>query len=103
MFVFRLALALGHTARELLEKMSSRELSEWLAYYGLEPFGDERADLRAGIISSTIANANSNHRFKPSDFMPDFRGRYSAASEFDPYELARNIQRTVDLIEAKKP
>lgn len=45
-----------------------------MAYYSLEPFGEERADLRAGIISSTIANVNrGKHKpFKPTDFMPKF-------------------------------
>ncbi len=40
----------------------------------MEPFGEERADLRAGIIASTIANsaAHSPGGFKPADFMPTF-------------------------------
>lgn len=43
----------------------------------MEPFGEERADLRAGIIASTIANANRDPKrrrkpYKPEDFMPKF-------------------------------
>jgi hypothetical protein len=60
---------------EVLDKHSSRELSEWAAYLQLEPHGEERADLRAGIVASTIANANrkkGGKAFKPSDFMPKF-------------------------------
>lgn len=39
----------------------------------MSPFGDERADLQAGIIASTIANVNRGRNttaFKPEDFMP---------------------------------
>lgn len=58
-----------------MERVSSAELSEWIEYYRLEPFGEERADLRAGIVASTIANCHVGKRgkaFKPSDFMPFF-------------------------------
>lgn len=56
--------------------MSSAQLAEWMAYAKLEPFGEERADLRAGIIASVIANVNRDPKkqrpFKPEDFMPKF-------------------------------
>lgn len=61
--------------REVLEKHTSRELTEWLAYLQLEPQGEERADLRAGIIASTIANVNrkkGTRAFRPDEFMPKF-------------------------------
>jgi len=79
-FYFRLALALGCTVEELLDRITALELDEWLAYYNLEPWGEERADLRAGIISSTIANCRpfrkrSSKSFKPKHFMPTFRRR----------------------------
>lgn len=40
----------------------------------MEPFGEDRADLRAGIIAATIANSAAHSRggYKPSDFMPTF-------------------------------
>jgi hypothetical protein len=58
--------------------MSSREFSEWMAFHDLEPFGEERADLRAGIVASTVANANRDPKkkrkaYKPEDFMPKFK------------------------------
>lgn len=56
--------------------MSWEQFSEWQEYYTLEPFGEERDDLRAGTIASVIANVNRDPRrgvaFKPSDFMPKF-------------------------------
>lgn len=55
--------------------MSHEELLEWGDYYALEPFGEMRADLRAGSICSTIANVNRDpakraQAYVPSDFMP---------------------------------
>ncbi|MFA5162089.1 MAG: DUF4035 domain-containing protein [Elusimicrobiales bacterium] len=65
------------TVGELLGRISSRELTEWQAYYGIEPFGEERADLRAGIIAATGANVfrgKGIKPYKPQDFMPKFGG-----------------------------
>ena len=46
---------MGYTVSELLSRLDSRELSEWVAYSTLEPFGDARADLRAAsIVQSNI-------------------------------------------------
>jgi hypothetical protein len=65
--------------RELLNGMDSRELSEWLAYYGINPWGPERADLRAGVVAATVANCLSDKGgFKPSDFVP----KYGPPQEF---------------------
>ena len=60
------------TVQEIGERMSGRELQEWIAFDRISPFGDERADLRSGIVSSVIANANRSRGepFRPSDFMP---------------------------------
>ena len=63
------------TVGEMLTRMSSRELSEWMAYATLEPFGEERADLRAGIVASTVANVHRGKGDKPippTDFLPKF-------------------------------
>ena len=61
------------TVKQMLESISSKELSEWAAYYSIEPFGYFRsADLPAGIIASTIANCNRTKHsksFSPKDFM----------------------------------
>lgn len=55
--------------------MDSEEISEWVAMYRIMPFGEERSDLRAGIIASTTANVmrgKGGKVFSPSDFMPNF-------------------------------
>jgi hypothetical protein len=65
------------TVRELLARANSRELSEWMAFASLEPFGDARGDLQAAIVASTVANTARDPKkrrrpFAPADFVPDF-------------------------------
>jgi hypothetical protein len=64
---------LGWSVSELEERIESHELTEWQIYEAIEPFGEQRADLRAGIIASTIANVNrgkGQKAFTATDFMP---------------------------------
>jgi len=62
---------------DLLERMSACEFDDWQRFAAIESFGEERADLRMGILASVIANSNRdpNQRpqpFAPSDFIPHF-------------------------------
>jgi hypothetical protein len=101
-----LALALGKTARQLLSELTSEEITEWQAYYELEPFGELVADQRHGIAQATLANLKRDPRkrpdaFKPEDFLPwHAKHRQKAASadgEFhaDPEAQARLIKRSL--------
>lgn len=75
LFAYRLALALGQPDVDaMLAGLTTRQFLGWQHYAAVEPFGEERADLRAGIISATIANvfAGKSRSFKPADFMPRF-------------------------------
>lgn len=59
-------------------------MSEWLAYYTVEPFGEYRADLRSAITSCVIANANRGKNkppFKVADFMPSFEKKKPMSSD----------------------
>lgn len=53
--------------------MTSAEFAEEMAYYRLDPWGEERADLRAGIIASlvdaTIPRKHGRPR-SPAQLMP---------------------------------
>ena len=42
------------TVSEMLGRMDSTELAEWMAYDRIEPFGDQRADLRSAILCQQI-------------------------------------------------
>lgn len=73
-FLFRLALQLGFPHPDhLLRCLDSHQLSEWIVFAGLEPFGDLRADFRAGQIAATLANVHRSkdtEPFQASDFFP---------------------------------
>ena len=58
--------------REFYERLTWRELRELEIAYGLEPWGETRADLRAGIIASASVapHVRRGSNPKPIDFMP---------------------------------
>lgn len=81
--------------------MSSAELSEYMAYDHFEPIGEARADLRAGIVASTVANFAANPPRKPAkpvDYMPfahSFKDAQEAIELQDPAEHAKLIGKTL--------
>lgn len=84
------------TVRELLAQIDSRELSEWWAFYQLEPWGCETEDLRSGVVAATVANANRDPKkryraYQPTDFMPS-RGAPAAREEQSWEEQARILE-----------
>ena len=75
-----------------------------MAYDSLEPFGEERADLRMGVIASTIANVNrgkNTKAFSAQDFMPKF----GQQEEEEPYKQSTEEIKKVmmGIVEASKP
>lgn len=76
--MFRLALAFGCTVKELSEKINSRELTEWMAYYSIEPWGSIVEGYRDALTCATIANSGllqaspktlKKKPFHPEDFL----------------------------------
>ena len=68
------------------QEVDAREFETWLAYSQLEPWDETRADLRAGIIASTLANSHRGKDeapFRPSDFMPQYGVEPDAAVDED--------------------
>jgi hypothetical protein len=68
-----LARSLGFPSRRALySAMTAAELIEWEVMYGLDPWGEERADLRNGLLCSLT---DACHRSKgtarsPIEYMP---------------------------------
>jgi len=61
------------TKKELLSRMDSYEIQEWIEKNKIEPL-EYRADLRAGTICAVIANVfrgKGQKSYKPTDFMPE--------------------------------
>lgn len=68
----------------MLRRMSSRELTEWMAFYALEPFGGDHAYLGDAITASTVANVNrkkGSKATKPGDFIPKFEREAQTVDE----------------------
>lgn len=65
------------TVAELLSRISSRELTEWMALDAIEPVGDRRLDVLAAIQMALIANINRDRKkrkkpYSAEDFMPQW-------------------------------
>lgn len=63
------------TVAELGVRMSSREFVEWMAYYRIDPFGEDRADLRQAMTTAAVHNTIEAQRKNPkwkkaTDFLP---------------------------------
>jgi len=54
-------MSVARTQREI----SSREFGEWMAYDEISPGDPERADLRAALISCTMANVMKTKKGRP--------------------------------------
>ena len=71
----------------MMNEMSGEQFMAWVAYAELEPFGEERADLRSGIVASVIANVNRDPKkgkaYSPSDFIPKFGAEKKVAPTTD--------------------
>lgn len=74
------------SVRRAQREVDSREFSEWQAFWQMEPWGEGRGDLRAGIIASTMANlwrGADTPPFTPQDFMPQLDRQSTEADDPD--------------------
>ena len=63
------------SVRRAQQEIDSAEFAEWMAFNSIEPFGEERADVRSAMICCLLANINrgkGKKAYKISDFMLDF-------------------------------
>ncbi len=72
--------------------MTWREYVEWQEYYQVEPWGEERDDLRSGILTSVLANVHRDVKRRPTPYEPvDFMPFYTKPKP-TPEQLARKIR-----------
>ena len=72
------------TVAELLERMSSKEITEWMELEKLEPFKAEVPYLGSAIVAQTVANfhkGKGQQAYKTKDFMPDFKPKKPQTTE----------------------
>jgi hypothetical protein len=77
MFVFRLALALGMTVKQLLCNIDAKELEEWRYFYDVEPWGYIPEEIRNASLRRHMSMMMSKKSFDLIDFVlsdhPDFQ------------------------------
>jgi hypothetical protein len=84
----------------MLRGMSARQFSEWRAYHDLEPFDEERADIRAGSIVQAIFSTSRRKGSPPIKLM-DCVVRFGSGAGDSPksVEQAREeIVKTMDFL-----
>jgi|WetSurMetagenome_2_1015567.scaffolds.fasta_scaffold26577_5 hypothetical protein len=85
-----LARTLGYPSRRALyADMTALELAEWEALYSIDPWGEERGDLRNGILCSLT---DACHRTKgqpdaPIDYMPYVKELQGGKQEQTPEQM----------------
>ena len=83
---------------EMLERMPASEFNEWMILEKIEPFGDRRADVLAGMICSIIANVNRGPKARPmpvDKFIPKWeeQPRQQTSSDMLRFiQLAQSVQ-----------
>lgn len=76
----------------MLMGMTSVQITEWLAFAQVEPFGEWRADLRMATLAALIANVNRNDKARPEPYRPD-----DFMPNLDPVEVEPE-ERTADML-----
>lgn len=80
----------------MLKEMSFAEFRDWQLFAELEPFGEERSDIRTASIVSTLANVNRDPKKRRQPYqMTDFLLRFGDAPEIkkppQTWEQMKNI------------
>ncbi len=89
------------SVRELLARVSSIELTELIASELIEPRGERRADMRAAVIASAVANSTRSSESKPispDSFMLSFDEREMSEEEIAAHDDAL-LRRATDIEE----
>lgn len=69
----RLALTLGYASvRKMLSELTSKEVTEWIEYYRLEPFGPRHEDHRFALLGEGLSTALLNH-IEHDEFIPKYK------------------------------
>lgn len=83
----------------MLALIDSEELTEWMAFERLEPFGALADEMRLGQIAATVANVQrgkDTEPYTPAFFMPSLKRAMNGyadqeAREMTPEELSNLI------------
>lgn len=76
--------------------LTAKQLNDWMAFNAVEPFGEQRAELRNGILCSLLANINRDSKTRPEPFAAiDFMSYQDREPEkiLTPEEIEQHLDR----------
>lgn len=91
---------MGCTVKDLSNRLDSRELTEWMVYYSLEPWGSNVEGYRDALTCATVANAGlfasapsllKKKQFHPKDFLITASRSKPSQSWVAQKAIAKNI------------
>lgn len=92
------------------QPLSREELTEWMAFHQLEPFGSWFDEYRAALISSIIAEVNRNRKkrgrpYAPKEFLQDWEaaaqvGKPQSAESM--FEFVKSMQAAMEVKAGKR-
>jgi hypothetical protein len=84
----------------MMRRMPAPLIAEWAAFDALEPFGEERADLRVSALLQTMVNLQRNQKRHPRPFtLDDFILRFGDAAPAAP-RRTQTPQQQFDILKA---
>lgn len=75
----------------MLREISNTQFNEWKTLYNSDPWGEQRADLRIGMLDAIVCSALSKKKFKATDFML-FQEEQPKTFKEEQAELRKNIK-----------
>jgi len=73
--------------RACQEAVTSQEFAEWMAFFRIHPFGEQRMDARFAMLAALVANLwtdSKRKRWTPEEFMPDYEKALDEAEDETP-------------------
>ena len=89
--IAELCLAFGNPSpHRFMRSIDSQDLTFWIAYFGVRPFGGIRGDMQMARVCTVLARLKGNRNAKDSDFM-----LFRAGGTTQSIHAIRNICRRV--------
>ena len=81
----------GRTVEELIDVMTVEEFLRWMAFFSLEPFGDDRADWHNAMLLAQNYNMNrkkGKRVMTPDRFLLKFKSVDRQSQSMEQMEMA---------------
>lgn len=99
-FWFVLALSLQSTVADLQARMSSREFSQWIAFYEHRPFGPHWEDVRSAVGARNVAGSWLGKTTPSIEAYLPLAPQKENGLQRDEQKIARNVEMALGMIRA---